>query len=76
MDSKGPWDETPPDRRVKYYVQNVEVTVLKQRVQYIGKNGKLITESLTDYTRRNVRDQYATLDDFLSAWSAADRNLG
>lgn len=73
VDSKGPWDETPPDRRVKYYVQNVEVTVLKQQVQYIGKNGKLITESLTDYTRRNVRDQYATLDDFLSAWSAADR---
>ena len=73
VDSKGPWDETLPGRRVKYYVQNVEVTVLKQRVQYIGKNGKLITESLTDYTRRNVRDQYATLDDFLSAWSAADR---
>ena len=73
VDSKGPWDETPPDRRVKYYVQNVEVTVLKQQVQYIGKNGKLITESLTDYTRRNVRDQYATLDDFLSACSAADR---
>ena len=73
VDSKEPWDETPPGRRVKYYVQNVEVTVLKQRVQYIGKNGKLITESLTDYTRRNVRDQYATLDDFLSAWSVADR---
>ena len=73
VDSKEPWDETLPGRRVKYYVQNVEVTVLKQRVQYIGKNGKLITESLTDYTRRNVRDQYATLDDFLSAWSAADR---
>lgn len=76
QDGKNPtdsWDEMPPGRRVKYYVHNVEVTVLKQRVQYIDKNGKLITESLTDYTRRNVRDQYATLDDFLSAWSAADR---
>jgi len=49
------------------------VTVLKQRVQYIGKDGKLITESLTDYTRRNVRNQYATLDDFLAAWNHADR---
>lgn len=66
-------DEPPSGRRMKYYVHDVEVTVLKQRVQYIGKDGKLITESLTDYTRRNVLSQYATLDDFLTAWSSASR---
>lgn len=66
-------DEPPSERRVKHYVHDVEVTVLKQRVQYIDKDGKLITESLTDYTRRNVRNQYATLDDFLTAWSSANR---
>jgi len=69
-----PGDDDPPQgKRTKYYVHDVEVTVLKQRVQYIGKDGKLITESLTDYTRRNVRNQYATLDDFLAAWNHADR---
>lgn len=46
---------------------------MKQRVQYIDKDGKLITESLTHYTRRNVRNQYATLEDFLTAWSSANR---
>lgn len=61
------------ERRMKYYVDNVEVTVLRQRVQYIDKDGKLINESLTDYTRRNVRNQYATLDDFLAAWNCAER---
>ena len=67
-------DEEPRhERRQKYYVDNVEVTVLKQRVQYIDKDGKLITESLTDYTRRNVLNQYATLDDFLLAWNNAER---
>ncbi len=66
-------DELQYGRRVKYYVHNVEVTVLKQRVQYIDKDGKLITESLTDYTRRNVRNQYATLEEFLHAWSSAKR---
>ncbi|MDL2328014.1 DEAD/DEAH box helicase family protein, partial [Ruminococcaceae bacterium OttesenSCG-928-A11] len=66
-------DTFPPGRRMKYYVHDVEVMVLKQRVQYIDKNGKLITESLTDYTRRNVRDQFATLDDFLVAWNGAKR---
>lgn len=72
-DSSNSADEPQSGRRVKYYVHNVEVTILKQRVQYIDKDGKLITESLTDYTRRNVRNQYATLDEFLDAWSSANR---
>lgn len=62
-----------PIRRQKYYVHDVEVTVLKQRVQYIDKDGKLITESLTDYTRRNLLAQFVTLNDFLSAWNSATR---
>lgn len=66
-------DDLPKGKRTKYYVHDVEVTVLKQRVQYIDKYGKLITESLTDYTRRNVRNQFATLDDFLAAWNHAER---
>lgn len=66
-------DAPKGERRVKYYVHDVEVTVLKQRVQYIDKDGKLITESLTDYTRRNLRDKYATLDDFLTEWNTAER---
>ena len=37
------------------------------------KNGKLITESLVDYTKRNVKDQYASIDEFLTAWNDADR---
>lgn len=61
------------ERRMEYYVDNVEVTVLRQRVQYIDKDGKLINESLTDYTRRNVRNQYATLDDILTARNSAGR---
>ncbi len=66
-------DSTVNEKPNKYYVNDVDVTVLKQRVQYIGLDGKLITESLTDYTKRNVQGIYATLDDFLNAWNAADR---
>ncbi|WP_027187816.1 EcoAI/FtnUII family type I restriction enzme subunit R [Desulfovibrio cuneatus] len=66
-------DGPRPEGRMKYYVHDVEVTVLKQRVQYIDKDGKLITESLTDYTRRNLRDQFVTLEAFLAAWNTAKR---
>ena len=69
-----PMDDEPPETgAAKYVVSGVEVTVIAERVQYYGKDGKLITESLADYTRRTVKEEYATLDDFLRHWSAADR---
>ena len=66
-------DEPPGERGAKYVVSGVEVTVIAERVQYYGKDGKLITESLADYTKRTVKGEYATLDDFLRHWSGADR---
>jgi type I restriction enzyme R subunit len=61
------------DKPRKYYVGDVCVKVLSERVQYIDKDGKLITESLIDYTRKNILQQYARLDDFLTTWSNAER---
>jgi len=57
----------------KYYVHDVEVTVVAERVQYYGKDGKLITESLRDYTRNTVKKEFASLDDFLRRWDAASK---
>lgn len=63
-------DDSKPN---KYYVNDVEVKVLAQRVQYLDKEGRLITESLIDYTRKNIRQQYASLDEFLRTWSKAEK---
>ncbi len=58
----------------KYVIgNNVTVAVARERVQYLNAQGKLITESLRDYTRINVRKQYDSLDQFLQAWQQADR---
>lgn len=59
--------------RTRFVVDNVEVTVIAERVQYLGPDGKLITESLKDFTRKQVKEQYATLSDFLRRWEQADR---
>jgi len=59
--------------RTRYVVDNVEVTVIAERVQYLGPDGKLITESLKDFTRKKVKEQYATLTDFLKGWNQAER---
>lgn len=66
-------DPPGPERRTKYYVDKVEVSVIKQRVQYLDQSGKLITESLTDYTKRNILNKYATLEEFFTVWNSTDR---
>ncbi|UUM12124.1 DEAD/DEAH box helicase family protein [Clostridiaceae bacterium HFYG-1003] len=63
------WDDKPK----KYYVGDVTVRVLSERVQYLDKDGKLITESLIDYTRKNILQQYSRLDDFLRTWTEAEK---
>ncbi|MFN9963481.1 MAG: EcoAI/FtnUII family type I restriction enzme subunit R [Planctomycetota bacterium] len=60
-------------KRRKVTVNGVEVTIVKERVQYMGDDGKIITESLRDYTRNNVLSAYSSLDSFLTSWKQADK---
>ena len=66
-------DPDNPPRRVKYYINDVSVSIINERVQYLDGSGKLITESLVDYTRKNIRKEYATLDAFLQKWNSAEK---
>lgn len=59
--------------RNKVYVKNVEVKIINERVQYYGKDGKLISESLKDFTRKNVLQEYSSLDNFIQRWNKADK---
>lgn len=74
-DEPGPYDlgGSTSAGAVKYYVDDVPVRVVVERVQYLDENGKLITESLTGYTRRAVRKAYASLDAFLASWNDAEK---
>ena len=58
---------------LKYYVNDVHVHIVAERVQYYGKDGKLITESLKSYTKNAVRKEYQSLDEFIRAWSDSDK---
>jgi len=40
--------DPPGPGTTRYYVDNVEVRVATERVQYLDEHGKLITESLKD----------------------------
>lgn len=54
----------------------VIVDILRERVQYIDSDGKLITESITDYSKRNIRQKYSTLSEFLNNWTDKERRKG
>jgi type I restriction enzyme R subunit len=68
-----PPGEEGETKKVKYYIDDVEVSVVREQVQYYGKDGKLITESLKDYTRKRVTQEYESLDDFLTNWTEAEK---
>jgi type I restriction enzyme R subunit len=61
-----------PDSR-KFYVNGVLVTIIAESVKYLDADGKLVTESLRDYSKRAVTNRFASLDAFLKRWSAAER---
>jgi type I restriction enzyme R subunit len=73
LPSLGPFT-SGTDEPKKYVVGNmVTVAVARERVQYLNAQGKLITDSLRDYTRINLTRRYDSLDKFLQAWNDADR---
>ena len=57
----------------KYYIKGKPVTVLAERVEYLDDHDTLVTESLRDYSRKAIRQHYASLDDFLHRGQAAER---
>lgn len=57
----------------KLRVSGVEVSIVAERVSFIGPDGKLITESYKDFARKQVRQEFASLDDFIKRWNDAGK---
>lgn len=76
VDGEPPDITLPPDGGDvprKFYVHGKPVSVLTERIEYLDEDGKLVTESLRDYSRKAIRKQYASLEQFLRRWSTAER---
>ena len=66
-------EEEDGDRPRKYFINDVPVLIINERVQYFGADGKLITESLKDYSRKKLREEYESLENFLLRWSESEK---
>ena len=75
-------DAAPPDITIlpgggggprKYYIHGDPVTSVAERIEYLDEYGKLVTETLRDYSKKSLRKRFASLNDFLKQWNGAER---
>jgi type I restriction enzyme, R subunit len=57
----------------KIVVSGVTARIIAERIEYVGSDGNLITESYRDYARRAIQSEFQSLDEFIRRWSEADR---
>lgn len=67
------WDEGEETTVTKYHINGVAVKKVGERVQYYDEDGKLVTESFKDYTKKTLNKSFASLDDFIKRWNSAER---
>jgi len=65
--------DTDPEPTKRFVVSGVQFKIIAERVQYYDKDGKLITESLKDFTRKAVGQEFKSLDQFIKRWNEVDR---
>ncbi len=56
----------------KVYINNVPVSIINETVKYYDADGKLITESIVEYSGRNLKRVYEKYEDFEQEWYRAD----
>ncbi len=74
--SRAAEDDSDVERQPKPIVDKngCKVRIINKVVSVYDANGKLLhTESITDYTKKNINDTYASLDDFILHWNQAER---
>lgn len=64
--------DDPPGVR-KVVVSGVEVRIVAERVEYVGSDGSLITESYREFARKTITAEYRSLDAFIRRWNESDR---
>ena len=67
-------DDDPKPEKKKLVVNGQEIRIQTEIVSVLGADGRTLeTTNITDFTRRSIRNRYATLDDFLHRWTETER---
>ena len=67
-------DDDPKPKKKKLVVNGQEIRIQTEIVSVLGADGRTLeTTNITDFTRRSIRNRYATLDGFLHRWTETER---
>lgn len=72
-DDDGDGPDGEPGGTTKILVSGVDAKIVAERIEYLGPDGQLITESYKDFARKQVLSEYASLDEFIRTWNDADK---
>lgn len=56
----------------KVYINGVDVSIIKETVKYYDADGKLITESIAEYSKKQLKRLYENHDGFAQEWFRAE----
>lgn len=56
----------------KVYINGVDVSILNETIKYYDVDGKLITESIMEYSEKNLKRMYSNYEGFEQEWLRAD----
>ena len=56
----------------KVYINGVDVSILNETIKYYDADGKLITESIMKYSKKNLKRMYTNYEGFEQEWLRAD----
>ncbi len=56
----------------KVYIKGVDVSIIKETVKYYDADGKLITESIAEYSKKQLKRLYENHDGFVQSWFRAE----
>lgn len=57
----------------KIRVNGVEINIYNEICSYYDKDGKQVAESLKDFSKRSILNEYTSLNDFINKWNSTDR---
>ncbi|WP_167631005.1 EcoAI/FtnUII family type I restriction enzme subunit R [Mariprofundus ferrooxydans] len=72
-DDEGEGGVAEPEGVYKVRVSGVPARIIAERIEYLGENGQLVTESYRDFTRNKIQTEFASLDEFLRSWNDAKK---
>lgn len=65
--------ESEKHNRIKYYIEEGEVSIVAERIQILGKDGKLKTVEYSQFAKEQINTLFNTIDELKKSWNDIER---